>query len=229
MEAKKKYYNIEQHPIDDVITSLNKVVCCKKQCIKRLLDENEPALRLFLEEWFKLDKKQKETLLQFTIRMHSRWTPKTARCTTRQLNRFEFEDPMLGHLCRKAYATILDIGEATLARYVANVHQSNGRFSPHIHENTGKNGHHRLDSDVYSEVINFFLEIASQAGEESAGRHSRRNEENCLSKEQDESIIFIPSMYSLRLLYQLYENKLIHNQYDKKYFLSWRSFCRILM
>jgi len=114
-----------------------------------------------------------------------------------------------------------------LARYVASVHQSEGRFSPHINENTGSVGHHRLDPSVRSKVVNFFLEIASQAGEESAGRHSRRNEDNCPNAEPDTSIIFIPSMYSLRSLYQLYKNKQLHNGYANKYFISWRSFGRI--
>jgi hypothetical protein len=226
MEINNETDDIEQN-VDTTIASLRGIACCKKQCLKRLLDEKEAALRLFLEEWFKLDKKQKEVLVQLKRSIHSHWTSFTLRCTVRKLSRFDLKETILGYLCRKSYAMIRGQGEATLARYVANVHKSKGRFSPHIHDRQGKESHHHLDSGVRSLVINFFLEIASQAFDASAGRHSRRAEENCPNVEQDVSIIFIPSMYSLRLLYQLYKNKLFYGGYAKKYFISWRSFCRI--
>jgi len=89
MKVNNETHDIEPKSVDTTITSLRGVTCCQKQCIKRLY-ENEAALRLFLEEWFRLDKKQKEALLKFTIRIRSHWTPKTARCTARKLNRFEF-------------------------------------------------------------------------------------------------------------------------------------------
>jgi hypothetical protein len=162
---------------------------------------------------FRLDKKQKETLILLERSIHSHWTPKTARCTVRKLNRFELKETIQGDLCRKSYARIRGQGEATLARYVASVHQSKGRASKHIHKSIGKEGHHQLESNVRSSVINFFLEIASQAGEESAGRHSRRNSENCPNAEIDVSIIFIPSMGSKRLLYRLYKNQQLYGGY----------------
>jgi len=206
------------------------LTCCKQRCIKNILDNNEASLRTFLEEWLRLDKKPKEAVLKFTIRINSHWSARTKRCVNRKLNRFAFEDPLLGHLCRKAYAKIIGISEATLARYVATVHKSGGRFSPNIHKSTGAVGHHRISLDIRCEITNFLLEIASLVGEESSGRHSRRTEEDNSTgvDETDNSpIIFLPSLYSLRLLYKLYQEKIEQYNDSKRYSISWKSFCQI--
>ena len=191
---------------------------------------NEPSLRIFIEEWLRLDKKQKESVLKFTIRINSRWSTHTVRGKNRKLNRFAFEDPILGHLCRKAYAKIIGISEATLARYVASVHNSYGRFSPNIHKNTFKSGHNRISEDIRREVINFFLEIASLVGEESSGRLSQRSEEHGTTGDDETDnnpIIFLPSLLSKRLLYRLYIEAIEKYNDPDKYSISWKSFCDI--
>jgi len=145
------------------IASMKKknVICCKQQCIKRLLDEKESQLLLFPEEWLQLEKKQKEAVLRFAIRICSRWSERTNRGACRTLSRFEFEDPLLGRVCRKAFAELIDIGKAALARHARAVHASGGRFVPPRHENEGRDGHHRTALYVREKVISFFVEIAS--------------------------------------------------------------------
>lgn len=200
-------------PVETVIVSMRKknITCCKSNCIKNLLEKNEAALRLFLEEWLQLEKKQKEAVLRFTIRLCSHWSERTVRCVNSKHSRFEFKDPILGSLCRKAFALILDISEATLARHTADVHASGGRFHPSPHENTGKIGHRQIDPNVRQEIINFLVEIASAVGEESSGRHSRRNygtNTKMPDEVPDSPVIFLPAMYSLKLLYDLYNKKI---------------------
>lgn len=218
--------------VETIISSIKtkNIVCCKQKCIKRLLEENEAQLRLFLEEWHQLDKKQKEAVLRFTIRICSHWSKHTTRGLGRKLIRFEFDDPILGRLCRKAFVSIIDIGEATLSRHTAIVHESSGRFVPSRHENEGKEGHNQIDLLVRHEVINFFIEIASAVGEESSGRHSRRNEEELEDATLDQNntpLVFLPSMYSLRLLHHLYGEKIEHGNFSSEYHISWRTFSRI--
>ena len=217
--------------VEAVISKLKKEagVCCKSQCTIRLVQNDETALRIFLEEWFQLNKKQKEVVLRFSIRLCSRWSERTIRGANRKLNRFKFEDPILGPLCRKAFANIIDIGEATLARHTASVHSSCGRFLPSPHKNKGKTGHHRIAFHVRREIINFFVEIASEVGEESSGRHSQRDEEKSkTSLDTDNSpVVFLPAMYSLRLLYHLYREKTDRGNFPSEYGVSWGTFSNL--
>jgi len=220
--------------VDSFIVSIKEknLICCKQQCVKHLFEKKELSLRLFVEEWLQLDKKQKEAVVKFTIRNHSNWSTRTARSKNRTLNRFEFEDPILGKLCRKAFALIIGIGEATLARHVAAVHQSGGRFSPVLHQSIGFDAHHQLSLNIRRFVMDFFVEIASSVGEESSGRHSNRNEEENIARDyateaNDTTVIFLPSMYSLRFLYRLYTQKIEVKDYSTKYLISWRSFRRV--
>jgi hypothetical protein len=150
-------------PVETVTLKKITVKCCNRQCLKHLLEENEASLRVFLEEWLQLEKKQQQAVLHFTIRLCSHWSTKTVRGLKRQLNRFEFEDPILGSLCRKAYATILGIGEATLTRHITVVHQSGGRFAPSAHKSEGQDGHHQLPSQIREFVIKFLVNIAEWA------------------------------------------------------------------
>jgi len=98
--------NNYMNSVETIISKLKKNdgVCCKSNCIRRILEKDEEALRIFLEEWFQLEKKQKEAILRFSIRLCSRWSEHTIRGANRKLNRFRFEDPILGTLCRKAFA-----------------------------------------------------------------------------------------------------------------------------
>ncbi len=201
--------------------------CCSRQCLKRLLDENEKSLRLFPEEWFQLEKKQQGAVLRFAIRLCSHWSAHTARGTSRVRSRFEFDDPVLGRLCRKAFAMITGIGEATLARHTAAVHSSSGRFTPSPHENEGKEGHHRIDLCARHEVISFLAEIASAVGEESSGRHSRRDEGGDAAEKEGSAVIFLPSMYSLRLLHHLYTERAERGGFPSEYRVPLMSFSRI--
>ena len=216
--------------VETIISLLRnqEVACCKSQCLKRLLEKNEAALRVFLEEWFQLEKKQKEVVLRFTIRLCSRWSERTVRGSNRKLSRFRFEDPLLGPLCRKAFAMIIDIGEATLARHTASVHASGGRFLPSPHQNEGKTGHRRTDAHVRREIIRFFVEIASAVGEESSGRPRQRDEEDPIQKtcEQtsDTPVVFLPAMYSLRLLHHLYNENIGRGNFPPEYHVSWGTF-----
>ena len=219
---------------DTLLLSIKKKnpICCQQECIKRLL-ENEEQLLLFLEEWGQLNQSQREVVLRFTIRHCSHWSTHTVRGSVRNLSRFEFEDPLLGRLCRKAFAALIGVGEATLSRHVAVVHASKGGFVPSLHKNTGQPARRPLESSVRSEVINFLLEIVSLAGEESSERHSFRSEGRKSSSTsidlnaEESPLVFLPSMYSLRLLYHLYEEKIRVGKFPKTYHLSWRSFHRI--
>lgn len=216
--------------VETVISTMKKdnVICCKQQCIKHLLDENESQLRLFLEEWLHLDKKQKDVVLRFAIRICSRWSERTSRGKERKLSRFEFKDPLLGRLCRKAFSKLISIGEATLARHTAAVHASGGRFISPRHKNEGKEGHRRIAVHVRNEVISFFIEIASAIGEESSGRHSFRNDCEDISEDTDNMpTVFLPSMYSLRFLHLLYKEKIEHGEFSSEYDISRRSLIRI--
>ena len=233
MESDQVATSEQLNSIDKVLLSIKEgnTICCKQQCIKHLLD-NEEHLRLFLEEWLRLDKLQKEAVLRFTIRICSHWSSRTARGAERTLSRFEFEDPLLGRLCRKAFAILIGIGEATLSRHVATVHASRGGFVPSMHKNNGQKARRPIDLNVRSEVINFLLEIASVVGEESAGRHSFRDEEesttvNTAIDTDNTPVVFLPSMYSLRLLHHLYEEKIEYGNFPREYHISWRSFRRI--
>lgn len=204
------------------------VACCQSQCLQRLLEKDEAALRLFLEEWCQLEKKQKEVVLRFTIRLCSRWSERTVRGSERSVSRFRFEDPLLGSLCRKAFAVIVDIGEATLARHTATVHVSGGRFVPSPHQNEGKTGHRRTAVPVRREIIRFFVEIASAVGEESSGRHRHRDEEEpmpptCVDT-RDTPVVFLPALYSLRLLHHLYTEKIGRESFPPEYHVSWGTF-----
>jgi len=197
MKTDKISDNDSSGSAEAAISSMRKknVICCRQQCIKRLLDEREPQLRLFPEEWSQLEKKQKEAVLRFAIRICSRWSERTKRGTCRTLSRFEFEDPLLGKVCRKAFAEIINVGEATLARHARAVHSSGGRFLPPRHENEGRDGHHRMASCVREKVIRFFVEIASAIGEESPGRHSMRNENESVGEGADDTpTVFLPSI-----------------------------------
>lgn len=233
MKTSDTFDNNVLSSVETVISKIKKkdVVCCKSQCIKRLLENNEAALRIFLEEWFQLDKKQKEAVLRFSIRLCSRWSECTARGANRKLNRFKFEDPILGSLCRKAFADIIDIGEATLARHTATVHASDGRFLPLPHQNKGKTGHRQTAFHVRGEIISFFVEIASAVGEESPGRHSQRDEEKNIHKTSldtaDAPVVFLPAMYSLRLLHHLYREKTDRGHFPTEYRVSWGTFGNI--
>ncbi len=221
-----------RNSLESVIFRIKKnTSCCKSQCIKHLLESKEDALRVFLEEWLQLDKKQKETVLRFSIRLCSLWSERTARGGSRKLNRFKFEDPILGTLCRKAFANILDIGEAALARHTASVHTSGGRFLPSPHQNEGKPGHRKIAYHVRREIISFFWEIASAVGEDSPGRHSRRDEDKNMHKTSsgtgDTPIVYLPAMYSLRLLHHLYREKTDRGNFPSEYRVSWGTFANI--
>jgi hypothetical protein len=214
--------------VEAVISSLKKITvkCCNRQCLKHLLEENEASLRVFLEEWLQLEKKQQQAVLHFTIRLCSHWSTKTVRGLKRQLNRFEFEDPILGSLCRKAYATILGIGEATLTRHITVVHQSGGRFAPSAHKSKGQDGHHQLPSQIREFVIKFLVNIAEAVFEPSSGRHSLRNEspmEKSSTESKEKPVIFLPAMYSLRLLHRLYNEEVKQGHFPSKYRVLWNS------
>lgn len=216
-----------EHPTEIIISSLREqqVNCCQLHCLEQLLNDNKDALALFLEEWLQLDKKQKELVVRFTIRLCSHWSPRTVRYVDRQRNRFAFEDPLLGRLCRRSYALIIGVGEATLARYANSVYTSGGRFIPPPHKSEGKEGNRQLNPDVRQEAIRFLVEMAMAVGEESPGRHSQRSEEKNHSPQgrhhtAERAIVFFPAMYSLRLLHHLYLEKSGHP-------VSWKTFSTI--
>ncbi len=150
--------------------------CCQQDCLARLLAERESAVRVFLEEWYTLDKAQQTLMVRLMVRLGSRWSERTTRGKLRTHPRVTFSDPLFGTVCRRAFARLVGMGEATLARHTATVHASEGRFAPPVHQNTG-HGHHRIADDVRQAVHRFLLDIAATVGEESAGRHRLRDEE----------------------------------------------------
>lgn len=203
--------------------------CCQQNCLARLFAERESAVRVFLEEWYALDKAQQTLMVRLMVRLGSRWSEQTTRGLPRAHPRVSFSDPLFGPICRRAFARLLDMGEATLARHTAAVHASEGRFAPPVHANTGHR-HHRIADEARHAVQRFLVDIAATVGEESAGRHRLRDEEEGSSEETSPSetpVIFLPAMYTLRLLYRLYRQHGAGPGTAPSTTVSWRTFCRI--
>ena len=118
-----------------------------------------------------------------------------------------------------------------MARHTASVHASGGRFLPSPHQSEGKTGHRQIAFHVRREIISFFTEIASAVGEESPGRHSQRDEEKNMHKTSpdiaDKPAVFLPAMYSLKLLHHLYREKTGRGNFPPEYRVSRGTFANI--
>jgi hypothetical protein len=203
--------------------------CCQKDCLRHLLTEREAAVRVFLEDWHTLDKPQQALTIRLMIRLCSRWSGRTTRGKRRTHPRVTFFDPLLGTMCRRAFAGLVHLGEATLARHTAVVHASDGRFAPPGHKNTG-DGHHCVPVEARQMVLRFLADIGATVGEESAGRHRLRDDHERSDTESAPSeapVIFLPAMYTLRLLYRLYVQHVAGQSEAAPSAVSWRTFGRI--
>jgi hypothetical protein len=78
--------------------------CCPKECLRHLLTDREVAVQVCLEDWRMLDKPQQAVALRLMIRLCSRWSERTARGTRRTHPRVTFSEPLLGTVCRRAFA-----------------------------------------------------------------------------------------------------------------------------
>ena len=166
--------------VDAVLATLKNTPgsCCRNACLHHLLTHKEAAVRVFLEEWYALEKSHQIVALRVMIRLWSRWSAQTVRGTPRQQSRIAIYDPLLGSMCRRAFAQLLGIAESTLARHTTAVHASDGRFAPPSHHNKGQAGHHHIPPEVRQAVVSFFIDIAAAVGEASPGRHRLRDEED---------------------------------------------------
>lgn len=217
--------------VQDRIETLKRVPspCCQKDCLHHVLTEREAAVRVFLEDWHTLDKPQQTLALRLMIRLCSRWSERTVRGNTRTQPRVSFFDPLLGPVCRRAFARLINLGEATLARHTAAVHASEGRFAPPVHKNTG-HGHHCIPAEARQMVLRFLMDIGATVGEESAGRHRLRDDHersDTATAPREGPVIFLPAMYTLRLLYRLYTQHVAEQSETGSFAVSWRTFRRI--
>jgi hypothetical protein len=218
--------------VDTVLATLKETPgsCCQNACLHHLLTHKEAAVRVFLEEWYALEKSHQMVALRVMLRLWSRWSAQTVRGTPRKQSRITIYDPLLGSMCRRAFAQLVGIAESTLARHTAAVHASEGRFGPPIHHNTGQAGHHHIAPEVRQAVLSFFMDIAAAVGEASPGRHRWRDEEDGSpeSEQADETpLIFLPAMYTLRLLYRLYGKQVEGRNLSSPYQVSWGTFGRL--
>jgi hypothetical protein len=204
--------------------------CCRRACLQRLLTQNEAAVQVFLEEWYGLEKSHQAVALRVMIRLWSHWSAQTVRGTPRRQPRVAVSDPLLGSMCRRAFARLVGIADSTLARHTAAVHASEGRFGPPPHQNTGQAGHHQIAPEARQEVVAFLMDIAAAVGEESPGRHRLRDEEDGppeAEKAKETPVIFLPAMYTLRLLYRLYTKQVERRNLPAGYHVSWGTFGRL--
>lgn len=218
--------------VDTLIATLKETPgsCCRNACLQSLLTQNEAAVHVFLEEWYALEKSHQMVALRVMIRLWSHWSAQTVRGTPRKQPRIEVYDPLLGGMCRRAFARLVGIAESTLARHTAAVHASDGRFGPPTHHNTGQAGHHQITPEVRQAVLAFFMDIAAAVGEASPGRHRLRDEEDVRpqpEKADETPVIFLPAMYTLRLLYRLYSKQAEGQNLPSCYQVSWGTFGRL--
>lgn len=182
--------------------------CCANDCLQHF---DEKALMQFAHSLDNCSKSEAEAALLMNMLEHGDTsnTSKGDKPLDRQSVRYII--PSLGSMCREAYLLLWGKGRGTLCDLREYQKESPWTFAPRVHGNVTKKSNHALSSSLYREVVFFIKKIGKEAGEESEGRHLKR--ENRAVKRG--VVYFLPAFYSVALLYRLF---IAH--YQEKYKLA---------
>ena len=148
----------------------------------------------------KCSKREQETALLMNMLEHSGAIDTTQRGSARKRQRVMYNVPPFGSMCREAFLWLWGKGEHSLRNLRKYQTMYPGAFSPRKHGNTDEASHHSLPEDVHQAVVGFINQIANDEGEESEGRNMHRN-----NFAVEKNIIrFLPTFYSVALLYRLF-------------------------
>jgi hypothetical protein len=127
--------------------------------------------------------------------------PKTTkRGKQRERHRVNYYVPPFGNMCRDAFLLLWGKSEHALRNLKIYQKENPGYFAPRIHGNTFKLSCRLQSSGIREAVIDFIKEIGVQVGEESEGRHTKKNNQSI----KNGTVRFLPTFYSVALLYRLF-------------------------
>lgn len=175
----------------------NVIPCCKKNCFQNF---NKNDLFKFAQSLDNCSKNEAETALLMNMREHEGEVDITKRGDLRKRQRVMYSVKPFGEMCREAYLRLWGIGERTLRNLRSYQKLYPGTFAPRIHGNTNKSPSNTINSSVHKSIVKFINTIGKEAGEESEGRNSSRNNHAV----KFGVVRFLPAYYSIALLYRLF-------------------------
>jgi len=171
--------------------------CCSNNCFRHF---DKKALMRFAHVLDSCSKSEAETALLMNMLEHDVGIDITKRGKLRERQRVMYSVQPFGIMCREAFLRLWGVGERALRNLKAYQKENPGTFAPRVHGNANKSSHHTLPSSVFEAVVGFIKDVGKQVGEESEGRHMKRNNHAVATG----VVRFLPAFYSVALLYRLF-------------------------
>jgi len=198
-ENEEDIYSENWQRFEKIINSTDNF-CCANDCFHKF---DRKALMNFAHSLDQCSKGEQETALLMNMLDHSGAINSTQRGSARKRQRIMYNVPPFGSMCREAFLWLWGKGEHSLRNLRKYKTTYPGTFSPRKHGNTDEVSHNLLPCDVHQAVVSFINQIANDVGEESEGRHMHRNNFAIEKK----IIRFLPTFYSVSILYRLFLSK----------------------